>query len=185
MVAERKVRSLLQAGAAVTVISPELTRGLLKLKNTGAIAYRKRKFRSVDVKSAFAVIAATNSEGTNKKVAEQAPALVNVVDVPRLCNFIAPSVVRRGSLIIAISTSGASPALARSIRRELEAAYHNEFSDLLKFLSKVRIQARKTITDRKQRERLLKAIASDEILRLFRRDGLDGVMRRVKRLLVE
>lgn len=183
MVAERKVRSLLKAGAAVTVVSPELTKGLLKLKESGAIAFRIRTFRNMDVKGAFAVIAATNSAETNKKIAAKAPALVNVVDVPYLCNFIAPSVVRRGPLAIAISTGGASPALARSIRRELETTYGAGFAALLKYLKMVRTQALKTTADQKQRGRFLRAIASDEMLRLFRRKGLAGVRRRVDGLL--
>jgi precorrin-2 dehydrogenase/sirohydrochlorin ferrochelatase len=183
MVAERKVRALLRAGAVITVVSPDLTKGLQKLKQSGSIAHRMRTYRSADVRCAFAVIAATNSEVTNSRIAAEAPSLVNVVDVPRLCNFIAPSVVRRGPLVIAVSTSGASPALARSIRKELEAAFDNEFAALLKFLKTARDRCRKTIADPKARARFSKTIASDEMLRVFRREGLAEVKRRVRDLL--
>lgn len=179
-VAERKVRSLIKAGAAVKVISPDLTRGLMRMKEAGGIRHYRRPYRSGDLKGAFIVVAATDSEETNRRIAAEAPALLNVVDVPPLCNFIAPSIVRRGKLVMAVSTSGVSPALARSIRKELEGAYGYDFSSFLKFLKVVRTKARSVIADRRQREHFLKGIASEDMLRIFRTKGLAEVKGRIR-----
>jgi precorrin-2 dehydrogenase/sirohydrochlorin ferrochelatase len=98
------------------------------------------------------VIAATNSPDINRTISAEAPALVNVVDVPLLCNFIAPSVVKRGDLSIAISTGGTSPAFSKATRKELEKQYGNEFSGYLRFIKKIRAEAMASIMER-MRER--------------------------------
>ncbi len=158
-VAERKILTLLKARADITVISPQLTKRLKKLK--GKIKHIPRQYRKGDLKGSFLVIAATDSQAINKKVSEDAPCLVNVVDAPSLCNFIVPAVVRRGPLTIAISTSGVSPALSRSIRKELERLYGPELADYLRSLEKIRVQAIKEIPDRKKRTKFLKNLASN------------------------
>ena len=122
-VAERKVLTLLKAGADVTVVSPLLTSRLRKLKEAKRIRHISRTYRFGDLKDSFLVIAATDSPAVNTKVAEGAPALLNVVDVPFECNFIAPSIVKRGPLVFAISTSGTSPAFAKAVRKEIEKAW--------------------------------------------------------------
>lgn len=157
-VAERKILALLKTGADITVISPQLTKRLKKLK--GKIKHIPRQYRKGDLKGSFLVIAATDSQVINKQVSEDAPCLVNVVDAPSLCNFIVPAVVRRGPLVIAISTSGISPALSGSIRKELERRYGPEFSNYLKLLKKLRSQAMKEIPDRRKRAKFLKNLAS-------------------------
>lgn len=162
-VAERKCSALMSAGAEITIISPELAGRLKKYKEKNLIKHLQRNYRSSDIKPAFLVIAATNSEATNKKIAADAKAfkkLLNVVDVPSLCSFIAPSVFRRGSLTIAISTGGASPALAKAIRKELEGLYGPEFSKILRILRDIRSKAIKEIPDKKEREGFLKEIAA-------------------------
>jgi len=173
-VAERKVKSLLKAGASVTVISPELTGGLLRLREKGSIRHHERAYRKGDLGNALVVIAATDSEAVNTKIAREAPALVNVVDVPKLCNFIAPSVVQRGPLNIAISTSGASPALSRSIRRELELLYGPGIALYLAFVGKIRARALREIQDRKRREAFLKRLGSAGMLGLLRKKGFQA-----------
>lgn len=141
IVAERKILSLVMAEAHVTVISPSLTKKLLSIKSQKKIIHRQRRFKNNDLRGTFLVIAATDSPETNRKIAASAPALVNVVDVPSECNFIAPSVVKRGPLVIAVSTSGISPALSKTIRKELEVSYGREFSEYLKFLKQIRAKA--------------------------------------------
>lgn len=179
-VAERKARALLDAGGRVTVISPVLTRRLEKEKQAGKITHVARRYRKGDLKGAFVVIAATDSEEENIKVSEETKArgpkdnkrrlkntmetdekgargpIVNVVDRPELCSFIVPSVVRRGPLQIAISTSGASPATAKAIRKELEKLYGPEFGRHLRRLAKLRAKAFKEIKDKRERSRYLK-----------------------------
>lgn len=176
--AERKVVSLLKAGAKVTVISPSLSRKLLKEKEGKTILHAARKFQARDLRGAFLVIAATDSPEANSKAALISPALVNVADVPAQCNFIAPSIVKRGSLVIAISTGGSSPALAKTIRKELEKSYGSEFSAYLRLVKEVRQKAVAGIKDRKKREGFLKSLGSREMLDLLRSKGI-GVVKRL------
>lgn len=163
-VAERKCSALIKAGAKLTVISPYITKRLADYKRSGFIRHIHRDYRSTDIKSAFVVIAATDSDETNKKVAEDARAsnkLLNVVDTPSLCNFIVPAVVNRGLLTIAISTGGASPAIAKAIRKELQKLYGPEYSRYLKFIRDARSRAMRDIPNKKEREKFLKALGAD------------------------
>lgn len=147
-VAERKVRTLLDHGARVVVISPKLTKGLSSLKKRGLIEHRGRTFRRGDTKGSVLVFAATNSRKVNETVAEDVGrrlGLVNVVDTPELCSFIVPSIVKRGALSIAISTSGKSPALSKAIRKHLEAEFSEESGDLVSSLGRLREDLRKKI----------------------------------------
>jgi precorrin-2 dehydrogenase/sirohydrochlorin ferrochelatase len=164
-VAERKVRDLLRAGASVYVISPELSAGLKKIAGQGRIKHIQRGFRATDLKDAFLAIAATDDEKTNSKVAAHgARMLVNVVDKPDLCSFIVPSALKRGPLTIAVSTSGASPAMARSIRQELEGMFGKEVGQYLEKLCRIRERATREISDPVEREKKLKALGSPEAL---------------------
>lgn len=173
-VAERKCLSIIWTGARVTVISPRITKRLEGLAREGRLKHRKRLYRNGDLRSAFMVIAATDSEKTNKKVAAEASrcrVLINVVDTPALCTFIVPSVVRRGPLTVAVSTGGASPATAKTIRKELEALYGPSFSRYLTFVAKLRGRVMKTVQDRKRREAMLKSIASRKNIDVLRQKG--------------
>jgi precorrin-2 dehydrogenase/sirohydrochlorin ferrochelatase len=174
-VAQRKVLALLRAGANITVISPEITKRIEKEKLKGRIKHIPRQYRKGDNKNATLVIAATDSREVNKKVSEEAPCLVNVVDCPFLCNFIVPSVIQRGFLTIAISTSGVSPALSKSIRKELEKRYDHEFAEYLRLLEKIRGQAMRKIRDKKKRAKFFKNLASEEMLKMLRQKGFEEV----------
>jgi precorrin-2 dehydrogenase/sirohydrochlorin ferrochelatase len=174
-VAERKTRALLKIGADVTIISPEITKRIDKEKLKGKIKHVSRQYKKGDSKKAFVIIAATDSYEINKKVSQDAPCLVNVVDSPSLCNFIVPSVIRRGPLIIAISTSGISPALSKSIRRELDRLYTPEFAKYLKLLEKIRGRAMKEIPVKKKRTEFLKSLASEKMIKMLRKKGLKEV----------
>ena len=185
-IAERKILSLIRAGADITVVSPSVTERILQEKSRAAIRHIPREFRKTDLKGAFLVIAATNSPETNKEVSVSAPALINVVDVPSECNFIAPSVVSRGPLSIAISTSGVSPAFAKTIRKELEKLYGPEFADYLKFVKKIRGKVLSEIAKGTKREAFLKSLGSDKIVRTLRAKGIGTikaeVLERLERL---
>ncbi|MBI5327508.1 MAG: bifunctional precorrin-2 dehydrogenase/sirohydrochlorin ferrochelatase [Deltaproteobacteria bacterium] len=140
-VAERKVLSLLDAGANVLVISPKLTPALKRLAGKKTIGYRHKSYEQGDLKGFFLAYSATNDSGTNKSVFNEAKkrgVLLNVVDVPELCNFIVPSVVDRGDLLIVISTSGRSPAMAKKIRQQLEKEFGWEYAAFLEIMGKVR-----------------------------------------------
>ena len=140
-VAERKVISLLDAGARVVVISPALTPALKKLVREKIINYCPKPYEDGDLKGFFLAYSATDNSSVNRKVFNEAKRegiLLNVVDVPKLCNFIVPSVVDRGDLLIAISTSGKSPAMAKKIRQRLEKEFGREYAVFLDIMGKVR-----------------------------------------------
>lgn len=170
-VAERKIFGLIKARADVKIISPHLTKRLIKEKSKGTIEHTCRQYRKGDLRNAFIVIAATDSLRINERVSRDAPCLVNIVDMPNLCNFIVPSLIKRGHLQFAISTSGMSPALSSSIRKELEKRYGPEFSDYLKALKKIRREALRSIKDKKKRAEFLKSIASEKIIETLRKKG--------------
>jgi len=174
-IAERKVLTLIKAGADVTVISPRLTERLRKQKESGRISHISRSYRAGDLKGSFLVIAATDLPDVNSKVAAEAPGLLNVVDVPLECNFIAPSIVERGPLVFAISTGGTSPAFAKAVRKELEKAYGPVFTGYLSFVKTLRSRAMKEIADKAAREKFLKSLASVDMLEKLRTQGLQSV----------
>jgi len=181
-VAERKILGLLDTGAKVTVVSPGITKRIEREKQKGRLRHICRAYRKSDLKEAFLVIAATDDREVNERVSRDAPCLVNVVDVPKLCNFIVPSTMQRGPLTIAISTGGVSPALARSLRKELEKIYGCEFSGYLKALQKIRAQAMTMIKDGKKRAGFLKAVASENMLKLLKEKGCSEARKAVKNL---
>lgn len=162
-VAERKALSMLEAGADVTVISPALTPGIEKEKSNGRLLHIKRKFRSSDLAGASLIVAATDDPALNARISKQAGEIpVNVIDNPDLCTFIVPSVIRRGPLTIAISTSGASPSAAKSIRLELEGRFGPEWEAYLADLIKERNRAKAEIVEPKKRRAHLKALAKNK-----------------------
>jgi precorrin-2 dehydrogenase/sirohydrochlorin ferrochelatase len=142
-VALRKVQSLLEVGGEVEVISPELCEGLRQLQLEHSIEVIARRYDRGDLDGAFLVIAATNDRAANEMIADEAGhrgTLINVVDVPDLCNFIVPSSVRRGDLTLAISTSGTGPALARRLRIKMEQEYGPEYESLSRIVREVRAE---------------------------------------------
>lgn len=140
-VAARKVASLLECGGAVEVISPELADELQEQRRQGRLLWRQRSYRPGDLAGAFLVIAATDDEEVQAAVFAEASAanqLINVADVPPRCNFILPAVVSRGDLVIAVSTAGKSPALARRIRKQVAEAYGDEYGTVVEIMGLLR-----------------------------------------------
>ena len=183
-VAERKVMALLDTGAHITVISPELTESLRKLRDDRRIVIHEKRYETGDnLKEAFVVIAATSDEEVNVRVARDAQGLLNVVDTPELCNFIVPSVVKRSPLTIAISTDGVSPAFSRTIRKELEHLFGQEIAEYLTCVKQLRLKAKKEIGDAKKREAFLKEIASSDMLEMVRTQGSVAACDRAEKLL--
>jgi precorrin-2 dehydrogenase/sirohydrochlorin ferrochelatase len=148
-VAERKVQGLIQAGAAVVVVSPTLTATLCRWSGEGAITYVPRAFREEDVEGCALVIGATEYAEVNAQVATAARRrgiLVNIVDTPELCDFIAPAVLRRGDVRIAVSTGGRSPTLAKRLRQGLEVLIGPEYGELAGLLGRLRTALRRQET---------------------------------------
>ena len=143
--AERKVKSLLDCGADVTVVSPEITPRLKRRAERGQVKHLSRQYQDKDYDGMYLLIAATDDMQLNRSTgieARKAGVLVNVVDDPEYCDFIAPSLVRRGDITFAISTGGASPALARWLRREIQTNFPPHYARLATVLSQVRRQLR-------------------------------------------
>ena len=140
-IAARKVTGLLAAGARVVVISPVLCDRLEDVVASGDIEVTRRAYRPGDLQGAFLVIAATNDPATNEHVweeAQQRGILINVVDDRAHCAFIAPAVVRRGALAVAISTSGRCPAFSRHLRERLESEFGPAYEPFLDLLGELR-----------------------------------------------
>jgi precorrin-2 dehydrogenase/sirohydrochlorin ferrochelatase len=144
-VALRKVKTLLEHDAAVEVISPGFCPELKQLAEGGAIRAQQRTFSGEDLKDAFIVIAATDDAKINEDIARESRrrgVLVNVVDDPVNSDFIVPSYFRRGDIVLAVSTSGRSPALARKIRSELEKDFKTEYAQLAILADEIRSELR-------------------------------------------
>ncbi len=140
-VALRKVQGLLAAEASITLVSPEVIPELESVSRAGLLAWVPRAYQPGDLSGAFLVIAATDDPQVNQAIWEEAMqvgCLINVVDDPARSNFIVPALVRRGELLLAVSTGGASPALARRIRERLEGEFGAEYGDLVALLGELR-----------------------------------------------
>jgi siroheme synthase-like protein len=160
-----KVEGLLVCDAAVTLVSPSAHEELERLAAEGSIAWEAREYRSEDLDGAFLAIAATGSSEVNIAVYEEAEAramLVNVVDVPPLCNFILPAIVRTGPLAIAVSTAGASPALAKRMKREIAELFGEEYARLAVILNDARGWAKATLPTFQERRDFFDSIVTGE-----------------------
>jgi precorrin-2 dehydrogenase/sirohydrochlorin ferrochelatase len=140
-VATRKVKSLVECGARVKVVALSATAELERMAGDGVIGLEKRAYVSADMNGVFLTFGATSDMAVNDRIrrdAEQHNILCNIADFPSGCNFILPSVVQRGDLQIAVSTSGRSPAFARVLRKELEDRYGKEYDDFLRLMGLIR-----------------------------------------------
>jgi precorrin-2 dehydrogenase/sirohydrochlorin ferrochelatase len=140
-VGTRKVTALLDCSARVTLVSPVAGTVLTGLAEENRIVWRQRSYRSGDLDAMFLVIGATDDEDLNRRIhqdAEERRLLCNIADRPEICNFILPSVIRRGDLTIAVSTSGKSPALAKQLRQYLEDFFGPEYEPFLQLMGEVR-----------------------------------------------
>ncbi len=162
-VAQEKISSLLEAGANVRVVAPQVAEPIAELARSGKISLEQRPFADSDLDNIFLVIAATSLPDVNRQIFEAARArniLCNAVDDPDNCDFYYGSVVRRGNLQIAISTAGSSPALAQRIRKQLETQFGPEYSDWLGELAATRKELFSQDIDPQHRKSLLHAVAS-------------------------
>lgn len=170
-VAEQKVESLLKAVARVTVISPQLTPGLRALAARDQIIHQERAYRAGDLTGFFLAYAATDDATLHAQIAAEADAagvLLNVVDRPHLCHFIVPSVMQRGDLTIATSTGGASPAMAKRIRRNLEDIFGPEYALALTLLRRVRQRLATRACTGSERQCIFNALIDSPLLEYLR-----------------
>jgi len=140
-VGTRKVMTLLDCGAKVTVVSTDVAEKLQELSDSDIIKLEKRPFQISDLDEMFLVMGATDNQEINREIhseAERLGVLCNIADRPEDCNFILPAIVNRGDLIIAISTSGKSPASAKKIRKDLEKVFGTEYAEFIKLMGEIR-----------------------------------------------
>jgi precorrin-2 dehydrogenase/sirohydrochlorin ferrochelatase len=169
--AESKIESLLAANARVTVIAPHASVRIAAMAESGEVTWQQREYAAGDLAGQFLAVAATNVPAVNRAVFAEAQAariLINAVDDPPFCDFYFPSVVRRGDLQIAISTAGASPALAQRLRKEINALLPLDTGDWLTELGNLRREVLQMEPLNEARKELLHQLASREVC------GFDG-----------
>jgi precorrin-2 dehydrogenase/sirohydrochlorin ferrochelatase len=184
-VAERKVERLLACGARVEVVDRRLTPALAAMKAEGVIVHHDADYDEAQLRGAFLVIGATDSDTVNERIARDARALaipVNIVDDPLRCDFILPSVVERGDLLIAVSTGGKSPALAKRLRKELEEAYGPEYGALIEILGELRGKVIAGGRSSDENSKLFEAVVRSDILEHIRAKRWGRVKERILEL---
>lgn len=187
-IAERKVLSLVQCQARVVVVSPELTPTLEAMASAGEIEIERRRFDPADATGAVVIIAATDDRAVNESVksaGNAAGALVNVVDVPDLCDFYVPASLRRGDLQITISTGGACPALAKHLRQELEAHIGPEYETYSGILAQLRLDLREAVSDPAKRKEAEEAYLASPALDHIRSGNTEEAVRLAKDCLAQ
>ncbi len=160
-----KVEGLLACDGDVVLVAPEAHPELQRLAGEGSITWTAREYAPSDLEGCLIAIAATNDSEVNIGVyndAEQRAMLINVVDVPPLCNFILPAIVRTGPLAVAISTAGASPALAKRMKREIGELFGTEYAELAVMLNDVRGWAKGTLPTYQDRKEFFESIVNGE-----------------------
>lgn len=171
-VAQRKIETLLEHGASVQVVARELTATLKALRKDGEIECLGEEFSEAFLEGAFLVFAATDDAALNRRVSQAAQRrglLVNAVDQPADCNFIVPSVLARGDLLIAVSTSGKSPAFARKVRVELERHFGEEYGLFLNLMGNLRKEILRVGLSQEENKSAFEELVYSELLQTIRR----------------
>ncbi|MED2974804.1 NAD(P)-binding protein [Fictibacillus sp. B-59209] len=165
-VAHRKILGLLEAGAAIKVVSPEAVPAIQKMQHEHLLKWDKKSVEPSDYKDAFIIFAATDQPEVNQRIAENAGnhQLVNVVDQPVLGNFSVPAVARRGKLVMAVSTGGASPILAKRIKKELLAAYSEDYEAYTQFLFRCRERIKEWEASLDEKQSLLHELLEERFI---------------------
>jgi siroheme synthase-like protein len=179
-VALQKIRTLLPCGAKLHVVAPEATLEIQQLASGGELRWSARAYQPSDLEGAAVVFAATDDRAIQKRVAAEARErriLVNIVDVPALCDFYAAATVQRGDIQIAISTGGAAPALAKYLRGKIEALVGEEYADFARIVGPRRSQI--LALPKERRKQLWERLASDLFLAQIKREGAETVARQV------
>lgn len=175
-VAERKTQALLEAGAKTVVISPSATAWLQERSEDNKIEWVKRRFCKEDLVGAFLAFAATDQKQVNAEIVREAMNLgipVNDTSQGERGSFITPSVVRRGGLIVAVSTSGAGPSASRRLSQEIDERFGDDYETYIDFLSAARSLIKRRVAESSQRKHLLRLLAEMDILTLIREGSFE------------
>ncbi len=174
----RKVKTLAQCGAGVTVVSPETVPRLDALVDGKTVVLKKRPYQSEDLEGMFLVIGATDDEDLNRRIhadAESRGILCNIADRPEICNFTLPAIVARGDFTMAISTAGKSPAFAKHIRKKLESEFGPEYGALLDLMGAVRARLLAEAHAPEEHKPLFEALITGGLLELIKADHIDRI----------
>ena len=185
-VGARKVDTLNQCGARVTVVSPKVSPAVMQLAAEKAIVLKQRPYRASDVEGMFLVIGATDSETLNRQIhadAERLNLLCNIADRPEICNFILPAIVRRGSFVMAISTAGKSPAFAKHIRKRLETQFGPEYGVVLELMGVIRSKLLADAHEPEAHKPLFEQLIDGDLLALVKDQKIDQIDQLLERVL--
>jgi precorrin-2 dehydrogenase / sirohydrochlorin ferrochelatase len=181
-VGERKAEALLETGAELILVSPIVTESIASWEAAGRLRVLRRAYNSKDVTGMFLVIAATDRADVNDQVyrdivesegaSPRMCVLYDIVDQPERSSFIMPAVVRRGDLVLTVSTSGAGPSVAKHIREQLAADYGPEYGEYVAFVREYRQKVRRTEANLEQRRHLLASLNQEEVLERIRTSSL-------------
>jgi len=180
-VAERKVAMLLQFNAHIVVVGPVMTKTLLKLGDEGKIEYFQRTYTAKDLDNTALVFACTDNSAINIKIKKEAVRKnipVNVVDTPDLCDFIVPSIIRKGDLTIAVSTSGELPLLSKKLRQKIEETVTDDYLEYLHIMGKFRKDLMKRVKEARKRALIMQNLAKMDIQEVIA-TGLAELKKRV------
>ena len=183
-VGTRKVLTLLACGANVTVVSLAATEKLHQLSNNGVIKLKERPFQTNDLDDRFLVFGCTDNQELNVNIhaeAERRGLLCNIADRPKVCNFILPSIVNRGDLIIAISTSGKSPAFAKKLRKHLEKEFGNEYAKFLNLMGAIRQKLLNQDNEPEAHKHLFEQLIEKDLVQMLK----NGDTKNINSLLLE
>jgi len=181
-VGTRKVLTLLDCGAIVTVVSPDINEKLLELAGNGSITWKKRSYLTSDLDTIFLVIGASDDEELNRQIsadAEKLNMLCNIADRPDVCNFILPSIVNRGDLVISISTSGKSPAFAKKLRKELEKQFGVEYIEFLRLMGAIREKLLSEKHEPEAHKHIFERLISSDLVEMIknnRKEDIDSLL---------
>lgn len=170
-VCERKAETMMKYGARVTVVAPTFTDQIAQWAKSGALKIRKKKYDAADLDGASIVIASTDDEGVNTQIASDCRKRkipVNVVDVTHLCEFIVPAIVESGSIQLAVSTGGKSPALARTLKEDLQKFVGPEYAEINDLLGTLRPSAKRVLPTDVDRKRFFDGIIARGVLDMVR-----------------
>lgn len=182
-VAERKIENLMEYGAQVTVVSPQVDNNIKVLAEHNDIIWHNRIFQEKDLRDIYMVFIATDDTNLNYEVAglcRQKGILVNAVDDPSNCDFFVPSVIRRNSLAIAISTEGKSPLFARRLRQEMENIITPEYGEFVDILGEQRELVKKNIPDIEERKKVFESLVYSDILELLKMGENEKVREKIE-----
>ena len=170
-VCARKAETMMRYGAKVTIVSPEFTPEIEQWAANGQLTTHRKRYETTDIEDAHIVIASTDDTPVNERVAADARALripVNVVDVTPLCEFIVPAIIEKDGIQIAISTGGKSPAVARTLKEDLNRTVGPEYSEINSLLGSLRDSAKATLPTDIDRKRFFDGIIARGVLQLLR-----------------